>query len=55
MKKDFCPSFKTLDLAADQSSAAKSIYASNFRKSKIYKGKLAAKYFEEPPNNIRGT
>jgi hypothetical protein len=47
--KGFFPSFKTLDLVADQSSAANSTYASNFRKSKIYKGKSAADFFGGPP------
>ena len=44
-----------LDLVADQSSAANSTYASKFRKSKIYKGKLAADFFDGPPKINRGT
>ena len=43
--KGFFPSFKTLDLVADQSLAANSIYASNFWKSKIYWGKAAADFW----------
>jgi hypothetical protein len=35
----FLSSFKTLDLVADQSSAAKSTYPSKFQKSKINKEK----------------
>ena len=53
--KGFFPSFKTLNLAVDQSSAAKSTYASNFRKSKIYKGKSTADFFGGPPKINRGT
>ena len=52
--KGFFPSFKTLDLVADQSSAANSTYASNFQKSKIYKGKSAADFFGGPPKIYRG-
>jgi hypothetical protein len=53
--KGFFPSFKTLDLVADQSSAANLTYALNFRKSKIYKGKLTADFFGGPPKINRGT
>ena len=52
--KEFFPSFKTLELVADQSSAANSTYASNFQKSKIYKGKSAADFFGGPPKIYRG-
>ena len=44
-----------LNLAVDQSSAAKSTYASYFRKSKIYKGKSTADFFGGPPKINRGT
>ena len=53
--KGFFPSFKTLDLVADQSSAANSTYLSKFQKSKIYKEKLAADFFGGPPKINRGT
>jgi hypothetical protein len=53
--KGFIPSFKTLGLVADQSSAVNSTYASNFRKSKIYKGKSAADFFGGPPKIYHGT
>jgi hypothetical protein len=39
----------------DQSSATNSTYASNFRKSKIYKGKLAADFFGGLPKINLGT
>ena len=48
-------SFKNLDLVANQSLAANSTYASKFRKSEIYKEKLAANFFGEPPKINRGT
>jgi hypothetical protein len=44
----FFPSFKTLDLVPDLSSAANSTYTSNSQKSKIYKGKSSAD-FTPPP------
>jgi hypothetical protein len=53
--KGFVPSYKTLDLVADQSLVTNSTYASNFRKSKIYKAKLAANFFSGPPKINRGT
>ena len=53
--KGFDSSYKTLDLVADQSSAANSTYASKFRKSKIHKEKSAADFFGELPKINRGT
>ena len=53
--KGFFSSFKTLDLVADQSSAANSTYALKFRKSKIDKEKSAANFFGWPPKINRGT
>jgi hypothetical protein len=41
---EFFPSFKTLDLVAKLCSPAYLTYASNFRKSEIYKRKLAADF-----------
>ena len=48
-------SIKTLDLVADQSSATNLTYPSKFRKSKIYKVKSAADFFDGPPKINRGT
>jgi hypothetical protein len=45
------PSFKTLDLVAYQSLAAKSNYASIFRKSKIYKGTIGGQLFRRAAKN----
>ena len=53
--KGFYSSFKTLDLVADQSSAANLTYASKFRKSKMYKEKSAADFLDGPPKINRGT
>ena len=53
--KGFFPSIETLDLVTGQSAAANSIYSSNFRKSKIYKGKLVADFFSGPPKINCGT
>ena len=50
--KDFYPDFKTLDLVAAQSSAANSTYASKFRKSNIYKGKIGSRLWPLGPSSF---
>ena len=47
--KRIVSSFKTLDFRADQSSARTWRMRRNFKKSKIYKEKLAADFFSGPP------